>query len=239
MAVITANRSTDLATIDLYDLVSGATAITFLDNVNYTSPQGYHYQDILRISYTDVLPSYASWGGSGFTFNNNGDVTGGTVTGFISQVFSGGSYVQAYAVEGFAYSAVSIYNAALTFSTSDDMAIFASVLSGNDSFNLSTEADRVDGFAGNDTIRGNGAADVLYGGTGNDSLDGGSGGDLLIGGPGNDIYVVDSSADVVSESAGEGVDTVRSSIGRVLGTNQENLVLTGSASVNGTGNSAA
>ncbi len=239
MATITANRSTDLRTINLYDMVSSASSIQFFDNANFRSPQGYVYQDVLRIAYTDLLPTYALWGGTNVTVNNNGDVTGGTVTGFISQVLSGGSYVQAYAVEGFAYSAVGVYNASITPTTSDDQAAFESVLAGADTFNLSGESDAANGFAGNDTMRGNGGSDLLYGGSGDDLLDGGDGNDVLVGGTGNDTYVVGSSGDIVTELAGAGVDTVRSSVGRVLGDFQENLVLTGGGAINGTGNDLA
>jgi Ca2+-binding RTX toxin-like protein len=60
--------------------------------------------------------------------------------------------------------------------------------------------------------------------------------DTLIGGAGNDTYVL-SRADVVSEAAGGGTDTVQASIHYTLGANLENLVLTGTANLNGTGNS--
>jgi Ca2+-binding RTX toxin-like protein len=62
-------------------------------------------------------------------------------------------------------------------------------------------------------------------------------GDTLIGGTGNDIYIVRSSSDAVLEQASQGTDTVRSNISYVLGNNVENLELTGSNSVKGTGNS--
>ncbi|WP_375198215.1 calcium-binding protein, partial [Sphingobium sp.] len=58
----------------------------------------------------------------------------------------------------------------------------------------------------------------------------------LVGGAGNDTYVVDNAADVVTENAGEGTDTIRSSVTLVLPANVENLVLTGSANIDATGN---
>ena len=92
------------------------------------------------------------------------------------------------------------------------------------------------GLAGNDTIYGNSGNDTLLGGEGNDYLDGGSGADAMSGGTGNDTYIVDNSGDVITELAGEGVDIVYSSVSHTLAANVENLTLTGSGYINGTGN---
>jgi serralysin len=80
---------------------------------------------------------------------------------------------------------------------------------------------------------------TLGGGTGNDLLDGGAGADTLIGGKGNDTYVVDNAGDRITEAAAAGTDTVQSSITYRLGGTLENLVLTGTTAINGTGNSSA
>jgi Ca2+-binding RTX toxin-like protein len=97
--------------------------------------------------------------------------------------------------------------------------------------------------AGNFTGTGNALANLLKGGLGNDTLDGGAGVDRMEGGAGDDTYVV-TAGDVVFEGASAvldhgGTDTVMASITYTLGTNLDNLVLTGSANVNGTGNAKA
>jgi Ca2+-binding RTX toxin-like protein len=100
-------------------------------------------------------------------------------------------------------------------------------------------ADTLGGLDGNDVLQGLGGADTLNGGAGNDTLDGGTGIDTMIGGGGNDRYIVDSSGDIIREFAAGGTDTVEASASYTLSLNVENLTLTGSAAINGTGNAGA
>ncbi|MBH0203087.1 MAG: hypothetical protein HP496_12540 [Nitrospira sp.] len=99
--------------------------------------------------------------------------------------------------------------------------------------------DVLTGGAGHDQLFGSAGNDTLNGQAGNDLLDGGTGADTMRGNSGNDTYVVDVAGDAVSESASEGMDTVQSSISYTLGANVEHLTLTGTAHINGTGNSAS
>ncbi|UGX94085.1 Ig-like domain-containing protein [Bradyrhizobium barranii subsp. barranii] len=69
-----------------------------------------------------------------------------------------------------------------------------------------------------------------------DQIAGGGGADTLIGGLGDDTYIITNTGDTVVENAGEGTDTVQSSVTYTLGTNVENLTLTGTSNINGTGN---
>ncbi len=84
---------------------------------------------------------------------------------------------------------------------------------------------------------GNSLANILLGNSANNTLDGGAGADTMSGGAGNDTYVLNSTSDVVTENAGEGADLVKSNVTYTLSTNVENLTLTGTSAINGTGNS--
>ena len=106
-------------------------------------------------------------------------------------------------------------------------------------------ADSVTGTDGDNVLRGNGGNDFLAGFEGNDLLDGGAGADTLSGGDGDDTYVIDNIGDVIVEQpvggpvfgpGAGGIDEVRSSISFTLADNLEDLVLTGTAAIDGTGN---
>ena len=113
----------------------------------------------------------------------------------------------------------------LTLTGADDL-----VGIGNTAVNVLTGND------GNNTLDGGNGNDTLIGGFGADRLIGGGGNDSLIGGEGDDIYVIDTVSDVIIEGVGEGVDTVEADVSYTLGANLENLVLAGTAGINGTGN---
>ncbi|MDP3407393.1 putative Ig domain-containing protein [Bosea sp. (in: a-proteobacteria)] len=106
------------------------------------------------------------------------------------------------------------------------------------------------GGSGNDTLTGTGGADRLFGQGGNDiligldgddTLNGGTGTDEMQGGAGNDSYVVDDAGDVASEDDGfggdaGGLDKVTASVSFTLAQYIENLTLSGTADIDGTGN---
>ncbi|WP_373480590.1 beta strand repeat-containing protein, partial [Geminocystis sp.] len=92
------------------------------------------------------------------------------------------------------------------------------------------------GNSGNNSLNGNSGNDTLNGGNGNDTLTGGTGADSLVGGAGNDIYGVDNTSDRIVEALNAGTDLVNSIITYTLGANLENLTLTGTTAINGTGN---
>ncbi|WP_460844413.1 beta strand repeat-containing protein [Noviherbaspirillum agri] len=155
-------------------------------------------------------------GGGGddtYIVDNASDVIVEAANGGNDTVYSSASYTLSANVENLVLTGAAAING--TGNAQDN------VITGNGSSNV------LSGMAGND---------LLIGGAGNDTLDGGLDADTMHGGEGNDTYVVDNAGDLVVENADEGTDTVQSSISYTLTANVENLTLTGSASINGTGN---
>jgi Ca2+-binding RTX toxin-like protein len=110
--------------------------------------------------------------------------------------------------------------------------------SGNNTINGGLGNDFLIGDLGADSLIGGDGNDTLNGNEGNDTLNGGIGSDILAGGRGDDTYIVDSSGDAISEfsTLATEIDIVQASVNFTLGGNLENLILTGSQSINGTGN---
>ena len=80
------------------------------------------------------------------------------------------------------------------------------------------------------SLTGNGAANLL---------NGGGGADTMRGGGGDDVYLVNAGGDRTIESSGGGVDRVEAALTWTLAAHVENLTLTGSAAIAGTGNDLA
>jgi Ca2+-binding RTX toxin-like protein len=92
---------------------------------------------------------------------------------------------------------------------------------------------------------GNGSNNVITATIGDDTLDGGKGIDTLIGGEGNDVYIVNSVTDSFADGGTTvgNIDTIRSSVSFDLSNTVvaglsaiENLTLTGTGGIKGTGN---
>lgn len=106
---------------------------------------------------------------------------------------------------------------------------------------LESTAVRAEGNSGNNILTGNSLANILRGGDGNDTLNGGAGVDTLDGGNGGDTYLLGNENDAVVDTGPVGRDAITTSVSRSLagyGT-IEDLVLTGTSNIAGTGNALA
>lgn len=112
-------------------------------------------------------------------------------------------------------------------------------MAGDDGIGGGNGDDTLKGGDGDDTLQGGGGDDTLQGEAGNDLLDGGAGNDDMRGGLGDDTYILDTAGDKVSEAGGGGIDTIRAGFAYTLANGFENLVITTSQAVAGTGNGAA
>lgn len=119
---------------------------------------------------------------------------------------------------------------------------------GDNVYNIKVKATDADGLdetqnikvtvtdVSGDILTGTAKADSLTGTAEADTLDGRKGADSLTGGAGNDTYIADNAKDQVIENANEGIDLVKASVSHTLASNVENLTLTGSKAIDGTGN---
>lgn len=104
--------------------------------------------------------------------------------------------------------------------------------------------DELNGDEGNDRLFGGADSDRLFGGAGNDLLDGGTGADVMFGMWGDDTYIVDHVEDMAVEEIEAGYDPgghdlVKASVSFTLDRYVEDLRLTGTGGIDGTGNDLA
>ncbi|WP_240481673.1 putative Ig domain-containing protein [Dechloromonas denitrificans] len=210
MTIGTPNRTPTLATA-LADQVAaqGGTFSYTVPSGAFTDPDGDALSYTATLSDGSALPSWLTFNAATRTFGGSPS-TLGTISVKVTAKDVG------------------------NLSASDIFDIVVSVQ--NLTLNGTTGADTLNGGAGNDTLNGQAGNDTLNGAAGNDTLNGGTGNDTMVGGSGHDTYVVDSSSDVVTEALNEGTDLVQTSVTYILAANVENLTLTGTTAINGTGN---
>ena len=184
------------------------------DNDSFTTTA---LQDIINADYGDDTIT-STWG----NLQQNDTIKGGNGTDTL--IISGGTVNDLISIDA--------------NNTTNQLDIPGTTVFGFERFDLSgfTGTISFSGTAGNDWVKGGTGNDDLTGGNGNDYLNGGTGTDFLIGGKGNDTFVVDNIGDIIAEGLNDGIDTVESSITWTLKTNLENLTLTGTTAINGTGN---
>ena len=231
----------DINTVNLYWYSYYLDESGLQDNA-YVNVNGQVYEDLFYVDgYDGVDWLELVFLGSGIAQDLTGAVVAGTVNA-VGEIDLFTDLLLRY-VEGISTSAVAIYNAALTPSNQDEIALIQTALTGNDTIVLSPFDDRMYGFDGDDDIYGNGGNDTLDAGNGNDSITGGAGNDTIIGGAGSDwAWYDDAIAGVtinlasgiarstVSNDAAIGIDNLIS-IENVTGSNFSDS-LTGNAASN-------
>lgn len=194
----------------------GKNTSTNAGNTNYVFASGADYhQTIWDAGGTDTITYQSTSGGE---IDLNAGVGGGSRMGNALLVF--GSFGQVLYEQ---------YNVWIAYGTVIENAVGGS---GNDTLIGNSAANKLNGGTGNDSI---------VGGTGHDTLNGGSGSDSMQGGTGSDTFYVNGTGDRISDSStlATDIDTVVSSVSWTLASGFERLTLSGSAAINGVGNTAA
>ena len=104
------------------------------------------------------------------------------------------------------------------------------------SYALGAQIEKLTLVSGAISGTGNGLDNVIVGNNLDNIIDGGAGADTMVGGSGSDLYVVDNVGDVISETSDGGNDTVVAFVSYGLTANVENIVLSGTNSINAWGN---
>lgn len=241
MAKITVSGNVSIDMRELADDSGGVVTDGYFYDNAYETYNGITYEDVIEVSYsTSDGYGYAYFGGKGIG-ESGGSLTG-TITGFLDEYYSDRyGYQGFYTIEGISIGMSDLEEAVSSGDDADYIALIMDELAGNDTFTLGQNADYVNAGAGSDRVSGNGGNDTLIGSSGNDTINGGSGSDSMAGGTGNDIYVVNTSSDRINETSTvtTEIDTVQSSVSWTLGANLDRLTLTGTAAVNGVGNTLA
>jgi len=152
MATLIADVPLNMTDLNFYRVTSGYVDSNFYPDANETI-YGRDYADVLEVEWKQKGSYLLSvFGGYGLTTDGSGNVTGGTVTGYLETYWNGSDWVAGWGIEDASVSATSLYAAFKTSSTADDYAIIKQILSGDDSITGSTGKDVLIGYGGDDLM---------------------------------------------------------------------------------------
>ncbi len=146
--------------------------------------------------------------GSGIIGSWSSGITAGTIQ--LITEYDNNESETLWAAWGLSLRAVDVYTAAFTSFNSDDRALIAEALNGNDTLAGSDGDDYFIGYSGNDTIYGKEGNDSLAGASGNDTIDGGYGVDqaFYAGSRASASVVRNANGTLTVATSAEGSDTL-------------------------------
>lgn len=214
--------------------VSVRTTLSMIDFATLLGAAGtVEFTGARKIRVATDVDDYVDFIGTGFTYDSEGNPTGGVVKSITSVV---DGVVQATANQ-FSVALTTVFAA---LAGGDAETILQLFFSTNDRMTGGDGDDVLYGFGGTDTLTGGAGVDTAYGGDGNDVFKMQDGEiDTAVGGAGNDRYYIDG-IDSITEVDGEGTDTAYIVGTYVLdeGNSIENLNGFGRDAVSISGNSA-
>ena len=203
MTSFTVNLGLDMATINLNRILQGVVSSTFSDN-NPVTINGQTYEDTFAVTWVSNGLTYVGVLGSSALSASDTEIFDGIASGYHEFILDGSVLIPTYEITGAAFSAVEWYSSVLSPTTSDDIALYSNILSGNDSVRGGVGPNTLYGVTGDDLIEGGAFNDILNGGGGNDTIVGGEGNDRLVGGSGDDIATGGAGMDEFVFTVGDG-----------------------------------
>ena len=219
MAVFASWFSFNQDDFDFYELVENFTSSGFQNDFDYTDSYTKNGETVEFYGNDSFYTQFQTEGVVYATaFISETDITyddknlsslAGTINTIGTVLVDGG--IPLHGITGISVDVGDLMDSVLTPSSSDDQSIMSEMLNGNDTFNLSDDADlarglngsdMMYGYAGNDKLYGGSGNDRLYGGNNNDKLYGGSGADKVYGQAGNDSLYMDAGNDTLDGGSG-------------------------------------
>ena len=198
---------------NFYELVDGFTSNGLQNDLGFTSSYTKNGQTVgaylndsfyTQFQIQGVTYSTAFFSEKDITYDGtNLSSLAGTINTIGAVAFvENGSSLPLYGITGVNIDVNDLMHAVLSPSLDDDRSIVGEMLNGDDTFNLSDEADLARGLNGSDTMYGYAGNDKLYGGKNNDKLYGGNGNDKSYGQAGNDSLYMDAGNDTLDGGTG-------------------------------------
>jgi Ca2+-binding RTX toxin-like protein len=246
---LTMTTFTGIATLTT---TSGAGAQNIVTGSGTTTVKAMSSAGALNIKGVGLNRVFATTTGAGAQTIGDGSGNGANLVLVKAKSAGGAQTIISSSVNPVAIEAISSAGKQVLITGSGADIITASTTSATNTINTGAGNDRITILAttsgnytinsgnGNDTMTGGAGNDTLIGGVGNDILNGGTGVDSMTGGDGSDLYYVNIATDILKETNPNasigGIDAVRSTITYTLPINVENLTLTGTTAISGTGN---
>jgi Ca2+-binding RTX toxin-like protein len=192
-----------------FDTVGASTDLFVIGDFSFSNREAFANTPS-TYTYTTDGAGTTELDGVGFTYDSNGELAGGTITGikYFGELVGTSQPIDPLFMSGLNIKATDYYNWGLS---GGDALFKAAAFGGADTFQGGALSDLLRSYDGDDSLSGAGGNDTLDGGLGDDTISGGIGNDNVIGGDGQNYLRGDDGDDSIS--GGSGFDDINGNKG--------------------------